>query len=144
MFDSQHKNILLHHKVSPSFSGNANVDAVNATRRMRGSGNRWRCSAPYNRGVQRCHRWEGFAIPKKFYRDLTNTRYLNVFEQNGRIVVELGGQAAGAYTAHFMLGGMCGFERKVCGEACAEIWEQSIWYNSFAYEADPQCTSGIQ
>ena len=86
-----------------------------------------------------------FAIPQKFYRDLTNTRYLNVFEQNGRIVVELkGGQAAGAYTAHFMLGGMCGFERKVCGEVCAEIWEQSTWYNSFAYDIDPQCKSGIQ
>lgn len=86
-----------------------------------------------------------FVIPEKFYKDLTNTHYLNVFEQNGRVVVELkGGQAAGAYTAHFLLGGMCGFERKVCGEICAEIWEQSIWYNSFAYDADPQCKSGIQ
>jgi hypothetical protein len=86
-----------------------------------------------------------FAIPEKFYRDLTNTRYLNVFEQDGRVVVELkGGQAAGAYTAHFMLGGMCGFERKVCGEVCAEIWEQSVWHNSFAYNADPKCRSGIQ
>ncbi len=86
-----------------------------------------------------------FAIPEKFYKDLTNTRYLNVFEQNGRVAVELkGGEAAGAYTARFLLGGTCGFERKVCGEVCAEIWEQSVWYNSFAYDADPQCKSGIR
>ncbi|SEL11372.1 hypothetical protein [Nitrosovibrio tenuis] len=86
-----------------------------------------------------------FLIPEKFYRDLANTRSLDVFEQNGQIALELkGGQAAGAYTARFLLGGMCGFERKVCGEVCKEIWEQTIWYNSFAYEADPQCKSGIQ
>ena len=86
-----------------------------------------------------------FAIPEKFYRDLTNTRHLNVFEQEGRVVVELkGGQAAGAYTARFLLGGMCGFERKVCGEVCNEIWEQTIWHNSFAYDSDPRCKSGIQ
>jgi hypothetical protein len=86
-----------------------------------------------------------FVIPEKFYKDLTNTRHLNVFEQEGRVVVELkGGQAAGAYTARFLLGGMCGFERKVCGEVCKEIWEQTIWYNSFAYDSDPHCKSGIQ
>jgi hypothetical protein len=86
-----------------------------------------------------------FSIPEKFYKDLTNTHYLNVFDQNGRVVVELkGGEASGAYTARFLLGGMCGFERKVCGEVCTEIWEQSVWYNSFAYDADPQCKSGIQ
>jgi hypothetical protein len=86
-----------------------------------------------------------FAVPEKFYRDLTNTRHLNVFEQDQRVVVELkGGQAAGAYTARFLLGGMCGFERKVCGEVCNEIWEQTIWYNSFAYDSDPNCKSGIQ
>ncbi len=86
-----------------------------------------------------------FAIPEKFHRDLTNTRHLDVFEQDGRIVVELkGGQAAGAYTAYFLLGGMCGFERKVCGEVCNEIWEQTVWYNSFAYDFDPHCKSGIQ
>jgi hypothetical protein len=86
-----------------------------------------------------------FAIPEKFYRDLINTRHLNVFEQDRRVVVELkGGQAAGAYTARFLLGGMCGFERKVCGEACNEIWEQTVWYNSFAYDSDPHCKSGIQ
>lgn len=86
-----------------------------------------------------------FAIPEKFYKDLTNTHHLNVFEQEERVVVELkGGQAAGAYTARFLLGGMCGFERKVCGEVCNEIWEQTIWHNSFAYDSDPHCKSGIQ
>lgn len=86
-----------------------------------------------------------FVIPQKFYRDLTNTYFLNVSEQNGKAVVELrGGEAAGAYTAHFVLGGMCGFERKVCGEVCNEIWETTKWYNSFAYDFDPGCKSGIE
>lgn len=86
-----------------------------------------------------------FAIPEKFYKDLTNTYHLNVFEQNARIIIELkGGDAAGAYTARFTLGGMCGFERKICGEVCREIWERTTWYNSFAYEAVPGCVSGIQ
>jgi hypothetical protein len=86
-----------------------------------------------------------FLIPEIFYRDLANTRSLNISEQNGQVAVELkGGHAAGAYTARFLLGGMCGFERKVCGEVCREIWEQTIWYNSFAYEDDPLCKSGIQ
>lgn len=86
-----------------------------------------------------------FVMPRKFYRDLTNTYQLNIFEQNTRIIIELkGGKAAGAYTARFKLGGMCGFEREVCGEVCKEIWERTTWYNSFAYEADPRCESGIQ
>jgi hypothetical protein len=86
-----------------------------------------------------------FLIPEKFYKDLTNTHYLNVDEQKGRVVIELkGGDAAGAYTGHFVLGGRCGFERKICGEVCAEIWEHTTWYNSFAYDRDPLCESGIQ
>lgn len=86
-----------------------------------------------------------FHIPEKFYKDLTNTRSLHVSEQNGRVVIELkGGEAAGAYTAHFRLGGMCGFERKICGEICSEIWEHSTWYNSFAYDRDLRCESGIE
>ena len=86
-----------------------------------------------------------FVIPEKFYKDFTNTYQLKVSEQTGRVIIELkGGDAAGAYTARFMLGGMCGFERKICGEVCREIWEQTTWYNSFAYEADPGCESGIQ
>ncbi|MBA4142888.1 MAG: hypothetical protein H0X43_07750 [Nitrosospira sp.] len=86
-----------------------------------------------------------FVIPKKFYRDLTNTYYVNVFEQKGLIVVKLkGGTAAGAYTASFTLGGICGFERKICGEVCNEIWEHIIWYNSFTYEDESRCKSGIQ
>jgi hypothetical protein len=86
-----------------------------------------------------------FVIPEKFYKDLTNTYHLKVFEQKARIIIELkGGEAAGAYTARFTLGGMCGFERKVCGEVCKEIWERTTWYNSFAYEAEPGCESGVQ
>lgn len=86
-----------------------------------------------------------FVIPEKFYKDLTNTYHLNVFEQKARVIIELkGGEAAGAYTARFTLGGMCGFERKVCGEVCGEIWERTTWYNSFAYEAEAGCESGIQ
>ncbi|KIO48728.1 hypothetical protein SQ11_10005 [Nitrosospira sp. NpAV] len=86
-----------------------------------------------------------FIIPRKFYQDLTNAYQLNIFEQNARVIIELkGGEAAGAYTARFKLGGMCGFEREVCGEVCKEIWERTAWYNSFAYEADPRCESGIQ
>lgn len=86
-----------------------------------------------------------FAIPDKFYKDLTNTYQLSVFEKNARVIIELkGGDGAGAYTARFMLGGMCGFERAVCGEMCKEIWEKTTWYNSFAYEVDAQCKSGIQ
>ncbi|MEP6605448.1 MAG: hypothetical protein ABJA60_04945 [Nitrosospira sp.] len=86
-----------------------------------------------------------FVIPEKFYKDFTNTNRLNIFEQKSRVVIELkGGEGAGAYTARFMLGGMCGFERNVCGEICNEIWERTTWHNSFAYEADPQCKSGIQ
>jgi len=86
-----------------------------------------------------------FIIPQKFYKDLTNTYFLDILEQNGQVVVELkGGQAAGAYSARFMLGGMCGFKRKVCGEVCNEIWEQTTWHNSFAYDYDPECRSGIQ
>ncbi len=86
-----------------------------------------------------------FVVPEKFYKDFTNTNRLNIFEQKSRVVIELkGGEGAGAYTAHFMLGGMCGFERNVCGEICNEIWERTTWYNSFAYEADPQCKSGIR
>ncbi|SES77101.1 hypothetical protein SAMN05216412_101519 [Nitrosospira multiformis] len=86
-----------------------------------------------------------FHIPEKFYRDLTNTRSLHVSEQNDRVVIELkGGDAAGAYTAHFRLGGMCGFERKICGEICSEVWEHSTWYNAFAYDWDPRCEGGIE
>jgi hypothetical protein len=86
-----------------------------------------------------------FAIPEKFYKDLTNIYRLQVSEQEGRVIIEFkGGEAAGAFTARFTLGGMCGFEREVCGEICKEIWERTAWYNSFAYEADPQCKSGIQ
>lgn len=86
-----------------------------------------------------------FIIPEKFYKDLTNTHYLSVQETQGRVVIKLkGGDSAGAYTAHFKLGGMCGFEREVCGEVCREIWEKTIWYNSFAYAFDPNCESGIQ
>ena len=86
-----------------------------------------------------------FVIPRKFYQDLTNTYQLRIFEQNARVVIELkGGEAAGAYTASFKLGGMCGFEREVCAEVCKEIWERTTWYNAFAYEADPRCESGIQ
>jgi len=86
-----------------------------------------------------------FIIPQKFYKDLTNTYFLNVLEQDGRVVAELkGGEAAGAYTARFVLGGMCGFERKICGEVCNEIWEQTTWYNSFAYNLDRECSSGIK
>lgn len=86
-----------------------------------------------------------FVIPRKFYQDLTNTYQLRIFEQNARVVIELkGGEAAGAYTARFKLGGMCGFEREVCAEVCKEIWERTTWYNAFAYEADPRCGSGIQ
>jgi hypothetical protein len=85
-----------------------------------------------------------FLIPEKFYRDLTNTHSVSVSEQKGRVLIELkGGDAAGAYTGRFLLGGMCGFERKICGEICSEIWERSIWYNSFAYDSDPLCKSGI-
>jgi hypothetical protein len=86
-----------------------------------------------------------FYIPEKFYKDLTNTYQVNVSEQRDRVIIELkGGDAAGAYTARFLLGGMCGFERKICGEICNEIWEQTTWYNSFAYDWDPHCESGIQ
>jgi hypothetical protein len=86
-----------------------------------------------------------FLIPEKFHKDLTNTHYVNVYEQEGRVVIELkGGDAAGAYTGHFVLGGGCGFERKICGEVCKEIWERTTWYNSFAYDHDPRCESGIQ
>ncbi len=86
-----------------------------------------------------------FVIPQKFYKDVTNTRSLDVSEQNGQVILELkGGDAAGAYTAHFKLGGMCGFERKICGEVCEEIWEHTTWHNSFAYDWDPCCESGIQ
>ena len=50
-----------------------------------------------------------FVVPEKFYKDFTNTNRLNIFEQKSRVVIELkGGEGAGAYTAHFMLGGMCG------------------------------------
>lgn len=86
-----------------------------------------------------------FVIPRKFYKDLTNARSLEVSEQNGRVILELkGGDAAGAYTARFKLGGMCGFERRICGEVCEENWEHTTWYNSFAYDGDPGCESGIQ
>ena len=86
-----------------------------------------------------------FIIPQKLYRDLTNTYLLDVSEQNGNVVIELkGGDAAGAYTAHFVLGGMCGFERKICGEVCNEIWERTVWYNSFAYDFDPKCRNAIK
>ena len=86
-----------------------------------------------------------FYIPEKFYKDLTNTYQVNVSEQRDRVIIELkGGDAAGAYTARFLLGGMCGFERKICGEICNEIWERTTWYNSFAYDRDPHCKSGIQ
>ncbi|SCX86320.1 hypothetical protein SAMN05216420_101139 [Nitrosospira sp. Nl5] len=86
-----------------------------------------------------------FVIPEKFYKDLTNTYHLNAFEQKTRVIIELkGGEAAGAYTARFTLGGTCGFERKVCGEVCGEIWERTTWYNAFAYEAEAGCESGIQ
>lgn len=88
---------------------------------------------------------KGFIIPEKFYKDLTNTYYLNVLEKKGRVLVELkGGEAAGAYTAYFKIGGMCGFEREVCGEVCREIWEKTIWHNSFVYAPDPQCESGVK
>ncbi len=86
-----------------------------------------------------------FLIPEKFYKDFNNTRRVNVTEDKERIILELkGGDGAGAYTARFMLGGMCGFERRVCGEVCEEIWERTTWYNSFAYESDPLCKSGLQ
>jgi hypothetical protein len=86
-----------------------------------------------------------FPIPEKFYKDLTNTTHLAVSEMNAQVIVELqGGDGAAAYKARFMLGGMCGFERKICGEICNEIWERSVWYSSFAYESDPFCKSGIQ
>ncbi len=86
-----------------------------------------------------------FPIPEKLYKDLTNTRSATVVEEKERIILELkGGDGAGAYTARFALGGMCGFERKICGEVCGEIWEHTTWYNSFAYEGDPLCKSGIQ
>jgi hypothetical protein len=86
-----------------------------------------------------------FLIPEKFYKDLTNTTHLAVSEMNAQVIVELqGGDGAAAYKARFMLGGMCGFERKICGEICNEIWERSVWHNSFAYESDPFCKSGIQ
>lgn len=86
-----------------------------------------------------------FFIPEKFYKDLTNTHQVNVSEQRDRVIIDLkGGDAAGAYTARFLLGGMCGFERKICGEICSEIWERTTWYNSFAYDWDPRCESGIQ
>jgi hypothetical protein len=86
-----------------------------------------------------------FPIPEKFYKDLTNTHSVSVIEDKERIILELkGGDGAGAYTARFELGGMCGFERKICGEVCGEIWEHTTWYNSFAYEGDPLCKSGIQ
>jgi hypothetical protein len=39
---------------------------------------------------------------------------------------------------------MCGFERKICGEICSEIWEHSTWYNAFAYDWDPRCEGGIE
>jgi hypothetical protein len=86
-----------------------------------------------------------FLIPEKFYKDFINTHGVNVIEDKERIILELkGGDGAGAYTARFVLGGMCGFERRICGEICEEIWERTTWYNSFAYEADPLCKSGIQ
>ena len=86
-----------------------------------------------------------FAIPEKFYKYLTNTTRLRISELNASVIIELqGGEGAGAYTARFMLGGMCGFERRICGEICNEIWEQTVWHNSFAYESDPLCKSGIQ
>jgi hypothetical protein len=86
-----------------------------------------------------------FPIPEKFYKDLTNTTHLAVSEMDARVIVELqGGDGAAAYKARFMLGGMCGFERNICGEICNEIWERSVWHNSFAYESDPFCKSGIQ
>ena len=86
-----------------------------------------------------------FPIPEKFYKDFTNTHAVNVSEDKERIILELkGGDGAGAYTARFVLGGMCGFERRICGEVCEEIWERTTWYNSFAYETDPLCKSGIQ
>lgn len=86
-----------------------------------------------------------FFIPEKFYKDLTNTHQVNVSEQGDRVIIELkGGDASGAYTARFLLGGMCGFERKICGEICSEIWERTTWYNSFAYDWDPHCRSGIE
>jgi hypothetical protein len=88
---------------------------------------------------------QAFDIPKKFFTDLTNTYQLSVLEQDARVTIELkGGDAAGVYTARFMLGGMCGFERIVCGEMCQEIWEKNTWYNSFTYETDAQCKSNIE
>lgn len=88
---------------------------------------------------------ERFVIPEKFYKDLTNTHSMQVSEQNERIIIEIkGGDATGAYTARFFLGGMCGFERKICGEICNEMWERTIWYNSFAYSRESQCTSRIR
>jgi len=85
-----------------------------------------------------------FAFPQKFYRDLANTHRVNVTERQGRVIVELkGGEAAGKYSARFLLGGSCGFERHVCGEVCTEIWERTTWQNSFIYEAEPKCRSDI-
>jgi hypothetical protein len=86
-----------------------------------------------------------FPIPEKFYRDLTNTFRINVSEDKGQVVVELkGGEVAGAYTARFLLGNACGFERRVCGEVCGEIWERTTWHNSFIYESESKCKSGIK
>ena len=86
-----------------------------------------------------------FPIPQKFYKDLTNTHAVNAREEKEKVILELkGGDGAGAYTARFTLGGMCGFERKICGGVCDEIWERTTWYNSFAYEGDSLCESGIR
>jgi hypothetical protein len=86
-----------------------------------------------------------FPIPVKLYTDLTNTHSATVVEDKERVIVQLkGGSGAGAYTARFALGGMCGFERKICGEVCDELWEHTTWYNSFSYEGEPFCESGIE
>jgi hypothetical protein len=79
------------------------------------------------------------------YTDITNTHSATVVEDKERVIVQLqGGSGAGAYTARFALGGMCGFERKICGEVCDELWEHTTWYNSFSYEGEPFCESGIE
>lgn len=83
-------------------------------------------------------------VPRKFYRDLTNTRSLVVEERQRRVTVAVrGGAAAGAFQARFTFDG-CGFERVVCGEVCSEVEERSRWRSSFVYADQPGCRSGLR
>ena len=86
-----------------------------------------------------------FPIPKKLYSDITNIRRLSVSEEDGRIILSLvGGGAAGATSVKYILGGVCGLERQVCGEVCSDVWERTTWHNSFNYTEQPQCVSTVQ